>query len=195
MADDDDHKPGCTSTRNTGGDLPIPVKLLPNRAPVLRSCTKHWKIVPIRQWLKAHGATPDDPAAILIGISTDEWQRATSKPRDPMEVAEYPLLDLGLSRDDCMDIITDAGLPVPPKSTCWFCPFHNEAAWTRRRDNEPALFNRAVDLEEYLNAQRRWRNLNPVQFLRKGPLKDLRIADTEPSTFNEGSCDEGYCWT
>jgi hypothetical protein len=165
---------------------------------VNRSCTKHWKILPIREWLLTHGAAADDPAIILIGISTDEFQRATNKPRHPAERAEYPLLSLGLSRNDCVRIITDAGLPVPPKSACWFCPFHNERAWSERRVAARDLYERAVELEEHLNLQRRRRSLSPVQFLSSKPLR--AVTDPPPtlfdSVFNDSeSCDEGYCWT
>lgn len=194
---DDECSPTCNSTRNTGGDLPIPVKLLPSRAPVRRSCTKHWKILPIRSWLLAHGAAADDPAVVLIGISTDEFHRASNKFRHPAERAEYPLLDLGLSRQDCIRIIADAGLPVPGKSACWFCPFHSERDWSRRRVEAPELYERAVDLEEHLNLQRKRRNLSPVRFLASKPLRE--VTDPQPTlfdgAFNEGGCDEGYCWT
>ena len=68
---EDECFPSCTSSTNTGGDLPIPVKIIPSLAPVARSCTNHWKIGPIRSWLIAHGATPQRPAEILIGISVE----------------------------------------------------------------------------------------------------------------------------
>ena len=41
---------------------------------------------------------------------------------------------------------------MPPKSACWFCPFHQTARWTDMRRNRPALFDKACDLEDLLNA-------------------------------------------
>ncbi len=193
---EDECLPSCQSTRNTGGGLPLPMKILPSMAPVQRSCTKHWKILPIRQWLLDSGASAENPADVLIGISTDEWQRASDKPRHPAERAVYPLLNIGLSRNDCVNIIREAGLPTPPKSACWFCPFQPEREWARRRVEQPDIYEAGVELEEYLNTQRKNRGLAPVQFLRNKPLREVK--DPEPSLFdgefNDGECDEGYCW-
>ena len=193
---EDDCVPDCPSTNNTGGDLPIPMKLTPSGAPVQRSCTNHWKIEPIRRWLIEHGATPTNPATVLIGISIDEIHRATNKPRHPAEQAQYPLLDLHISRQDCTRIIVEAGLPTPPHSACWFCPFHPERSWSERRSTDPATYWRAVELEEQLNRQRQRRHLQPVQFLTKKPLRAVDLP--QPTLFDDfdaGSCDDGYCWT
>lgn len=41
--------------------------------------------------------------------------------KDRYEI-RYPLREWGLTRRDCGKMIADAGLPVPPKSACFFCP-------------------------------------------------------------------------
>src|SRR3546814_13602280 len=41
---------------------------------------------------------------------------------DPRYDYRYPLRELGWTRADCMARIERAGLPVPPKSSCFFCP-------------------------------------------------------------------------
>lgn len=135
--------------------LPIPVRMADTGAPGTRSCTADFKIVPVGRWLKAHGATDAEPGIVLIGISTDEYQRANNKRAQSYEVPAYPLLELGLSRGDCEQIIRDAGLPVPPKSSCFFCPFHRPQAWAEQRRDKPELFAKSQLLEDTLNDRRR----------------------------------------
>lgn len=52
-----------------------------------------------------------------IGITVDEIERV--KPSD-VKWAEkvYPLLDLNMSRKDCVEYLLDNKLPIPPKSSC-----------------------------------------------------------------------------
>lgn len=87
----------------------------------VRWCTDRYKVAPMIRFLKRiMGATSANPVESWIGISADEQRRAKLS-SDPLEVKRYPLIELGLSRQDCEAIIRDAGLPVPPKSGCWFC--------------------------------------------------------------------------
>jgi hypothetical protein len=37
-------------------------------------------------------------------------------------VWEYPLMEWGWDLERCIQAIDDAGMPVPPKSACFFCP-------------------------------------------------------------------------
>jgi hypothetical protein len=63
----------------------------------------------------------------------------------------YPLIDWGYSRQRCKQIITDAGLPVPVKSACFFCPASkkHEIGWLQ--EHHPELLERALEIER--NAQ------------------------------------------
>jgi hypothetical protein len=42
----------------------------------------------------------------------------------------YPLQQWGLERDDLAEIVRAAGLPVPVKSACWFCPASSTSSGT-----------------------------------------------------------------
>jgi hypothetical protein len=63
----------------------------------------------------------------------------------------YPLLEWGFNRATCEQIIAQAGLPVPLKSACFFCPASKkpEIAWLY--EHHPALLQRALEIER--NAQ------------------------------------------
>ena len=100
---------------------------------VRRQCTYDWKIVPIRRFvreeLKRLGRRKA-PGAVkaIMGISADEWRRVRDSDVQYIE-NHYPLVDLGLTRDDCILWMADHGLPVPPKSACTFCPYQSLSTW------------------------------------------------------------------
>lgn len=180
--------------------LPIPVRMPDTGAPGTRSCTADFKIRVISKWLKAHGATAADRAIVGIGISVDEIQRAGRGKDGPYESRTYPLIDLGLRRSDCHKIITDAGLPTPPKSACFFCPFHRPQTWAEQARDEPELFEKAAHLEDTLNV-RRDLGKDRVYLTRFGrPLREAigpagqQLPGFSASEMDEADCDEGVCF-
>lgn len=173
--------------------IPIPV-FMEGGAPGRRQCTARYKIEVVGRAVRARGATPDNPATVMVGISTDEFQRVNSRRSQNWEVPTYPLIDLGMSRHDCELLIADAGLPVPHKSACWFCPLQGPKGWAEKRRDEPELFARGVELERDINDKRRALGRDEVGLAAGGvALEDIHEAD--PQLFNGGGCDEGYCWT
>lgn len=173
----------------------LPMRLERSGAPGNRKCTKDFKITPVYRWLRANGATRKNPALLALGISTDEIQRA--KPAynelNPAQLKTYPLLELGISRTDCVDIISDAGLPVPGKSSCWFCPYTPPSEWQRRRQEDPVMFLSGVDLETRLSARSEAHGHGKLFMAKKGmTLMDIT---NESSSDDGGDCESGYCWT
>lgn len=168
--------------------LSIPVRM-DNGAPGHRTCTTRFKIDVVARWGKAHGVT-----VVGLGISTDEWHRAKDS-MNPAYTHEFPLLDLNLRRADCQQVIRDAGLPVPPKSACYFCPFKSRGDWLRMKQHEPDLFERAVAVEDMLNARRA--NLGKDAVYLHASAKPLALAVGDQANFDDllGECDSGYCWT
>ena len=210
-------------TRPGSRSLPIPVRMS-NGAPGTRSCTADFKIKVVGKEMKRRGATagracrphraetPDagplsdcakcvQPrlATIGIGISVDEIQRANNRITEPHERIVYPLLDLGMRRVDCMRVIREAGLPVPPKSSCYFCPFHRPETWHDMRREEPEEFEKACQLEDLLNERRDELGKDHVYLTRFArPLREAIPdgVDLLPM-FDEadGLCDSGWCMT
>lgn len=180
--------------------IKIPVRMNGTGAPGNRSCTSDYKIRVVNKWLREHGATKQNPAEVCIGISTDEYQRASNRRPEPTQIALYPLLDLGLDRTACQNIIRNAGLPVPPKSSCFFCPFHRLQTWREMRRDEPELFWKSVELERHINTVRLELKRAPVFLTDKSMPLDQAAHEAGPTlfdeeVFNDGKCDEGYCWT
>lgn len=182
-------------TRDGSRSLPIPVRMA-NGAPGTRSCTADFKIRVVARELKRRGASEDSPATVALGISTDEIERARPgiDDREPSQDRTYPLLDLGLSRTDCRRIIEQSGLPVPGKSACWFCPFHDTEVWRKQKRQEPDLFEKACALEDLLNERRDELGKDHVYLARHGkPLRD--VVDDQLVLDGLDSCDSGWCHT
>lgn len=178
------------STRSIG----IPVRMS-SGMPANRNCTIDFKVKVIAKEVKRRGATKDDPAHVALGISLDEFHRMKPS-RLPVQVSEWPLVDMRISRNDCLQIIKDAGLPRPPKSSCWFCPFHTRQAWRDMKREDPDTFIRSVELERYINNRREKIGKNPVWLSSMLRPLDEAFADTGqlPMFQDDATCDiGGYC--
>lgn len=186
--------------REGSRSLPIPIRMS-NGAPGKRSCTADFKIRVVGKWLKQHGASEENKATVCIGISVDEIQRANTRRVEPHEEIAYPLLDLGLRRGDCQRLIAAAGLPVPPKSSCFFCPFHRPTVWATMRAEEPELFEKSAQLEDVLNRRRELLGKDPVYLTRfNKPLRHVVDEGVQllPGTGeddDDDGCDAGWCMT
>jgi hypothetical protein len=172
----------------------IPVRMS-SGAPGNRACTSDFKIKVVAKWLREHGATKDNPATVAMGISLDEFQRMRNDSGIAYEKLAYPLIDLRLDRSQCAQIIHKAGLPIPPKSSCWFCPFHTLRRWQEMRQDEPDLFWKAAALEEHINDKREnVLNKDKVWLTRKLiPLAQATTELTQGSLFEDDFCESGYC--
>ncbi|MCF2526625.1 hypothetical protein [Yinghuangia soli] len=84
-----------------------------------------------------------------IGISTDEFERAKDS-NVTYARNVFPLLDLGLTRNDCTRYLTAHGFGDTPKSACVGCPFSGNSRWRRMRDEQPEEFADAVAFDHAL---------------------------------------------
>lgn len=169
--------------------------------PLSRTCTADFKVKTLGRKLRSLGCSKNNRAHVMLGISVDEIERANRGKNEPYEIREYPLLDLGLHRHDCMTIISDAGLPVPPKSSCFFCPFHKKQIWMEMRRDRPELFDKAQALEDYMNQRNAAGGRSPVYLTRFNKRLSDAIHEaqdmldfTVPSDIAEFGCDEGTCF-
>lgn len=171
------------------GDLLIPFYTTGGDGKARTLCSTEWKQRPIRRWLRAHGYGPENPVRLWLGISTDEAHRA--KDSDAKWIAHhYPLLfDVPTNRAECLRLMEKAGLPTPPKSSCWMCPQMGPAQWKRQRDEAPDEWAEAIALDAEL------RQRDPNVFLHRSgkplPLAPMPAED-EPTLFD--ACESGYCY-
>lgn len=86
-----------------------------------------------------------------IGISLDEVSRM--KPNRNLFIENiWPLVDLRMNRHDCIQWMTSKNFPIPPRSACYYCPYHSDAEWKRLKDQEPGAFSNAVVFEKKMHA-------------------------------------------
>lgn len=59
----------------------------------------------------------------------------------------FPLYEWGWDRDECKRVIGRAGLPLPGKSSCFFCPSMKKKEIIELYEKYPELFSKAKDME------------------------------------------------
>lgn len=124
-----------------------------------RQCTTDYKINPIRsharQMLGLKARSPVSARTSIemwLGITTDEAERMRVSPDFWIRNC-YPLVDLGMSRQGCIDWFyeryPDRKLP---RSACVGCPYRSSAGWLDMRENDPDSFSEAVSIDKLLRS-------------------------------------------
>jgi len=178
--------------------------------PLLRQCTRHFKIIPIKRRLREiagyHATkTPHPPAGLIeiwLGLSWDEWQRMKHS-RVKFITHRWPLIEHKISRDDCVNYLEAHALPVPVKSACIGCPYRRASEWIDIRDNAPDEWREVIEFDET-------NRHNPIAgrgkltadalyvYSKAVPLATADL-ETDAQRGRQGKqpplfiCDEGYC--
>jgi hypothetical protein len=63
-------------------------------------------------------------------------------------IYEYPLVEWKWDRGACVEAIKGAGLNVPPKSSCFFCPSMRKTEILEMSRTHPELMKRAIEMED-----------------------------------------------
>lgn len=160
-------------------------------------CSTEWKKRVIQRRLRALGYGVKRPVITWIGISLDEIGRC--KPSGvEWQLYDWPLImrNPAQYRSHCYDLVERAGLPRPPKSSCWCCPWRQNAQWAHQAANYPADQEKANLLDEEIRA----RDGRGGVFLHSSrrPLReaDFSVPDRPESPLfgAVGGCDSGMCW-
>ena len=161
-----------------------------------RQCTFDYKISVIRKKLRElcnvgyRKRFPKDKyIEQWIGISTDEIQRM--KPaRDPYILNRHPLIEMNMSRQDCINWMKKNNFPLPEKSACIMCPYHNDAYWHFMKTERPSEFAEAVEFDKIIRTgaknikdnlylHKSCKNLDEVEFNKKEDDKQLDMFNNE----------------
>jgi hypothetical protein len=188
------HVVGKGSLRDSmfDGYNPVPVYSA-NGSPGRRQCTKEFKLFPIadeqKRLLGIKGRAPKGTSVeVWIGISTDEASRMKPSTRG-WQHNRWPLIEKRMSRSDCLLWMGRNGYPVPPRSACTFCPYHNDREWREMRDLDPVSWADAVEADERLRERGEFlhRSLKPLSEVDLTTVED----EGQINFFNE-EC-EGMC--
>ena len=124
-------------------------------AAIGRKCTSDFKVLPILKEIKKRCNIKRGQKEITvtqwIGISWDEIQRARPA-KDKWTQHSWPLLTRRITRAKCHEWMKEHGYPEPPRSACYYCPFHSGDEWRRLRDEDPEHFQKAVEFDSTLRA-------------------------------------------
>ena len=140
-------------------------KILPFRT--RRWCTGEFKVTPVRKYV-------EKPSIISIGFDFGEVRRMNNMLKKKYHGITYkfPLIKNRFSRQDCKDIIRDAGLKVPEKSGCYFCPFQSKRELKKLYNDYPELYIKTKFLEENVEGSK------PTYLRYEKPLDTIVGADT-----------------
>ena len=159
-----------------------------NAIPIIgtRHCTQKFKIRPIRRFVRTIVGNGRGKllAECMLGITTDESHRESESDVIWMRNS-FPLLEMGISRQDCLDYLSNNGLQVI-KSGCFMCPYQSGDEWLEIRESFPELWDRALTLEDsYFKARpERWKGLR---------YDGKRLRD-DLESFASSKCDSGGCF-
>ena len=144
-----------------------------------RQCTSEYKLLPLRREMRRLAGyekgvrIPVGTVECLIGISTDEAFRM--KPSTGKWITNtWPLIDAGMSRQDCLNWMARNGYPMPKKSSCIGCPYHSDDEW-RAVKADPVAWADALEVDEAIRMPKG--KMLAHQYMHRDlvPLKDVDL--------------------
>lgn len=156
-----------------------------------RQCTRHYKVRPVYKkirelmGLKRYQHAREN-VKLMLGISYDEVSRCRDASVKWIENT-YPLVEMKLTRTNCLEYLKVHNIPIPPKSSCLGCPYRSDSFWLHQKEHNPKEFDRIVRFEKAIQVKK------GSVFIHYG-LKNLDQADFKQ---NQGDlftneC-EGFC--
>lgn len=119
------------------------------------NCSIKWKQRPqelfLESWAPAIAAwTAGRKVIKAIGYDCAEMHRGGRARAYEAEAFDwtYPLRSWSWSRPQLSQVVADAGLPIPPKSSCVFCPAMRPAEFKDLARTEPASLLQVIALED-----------------------------------------------
>ena len=153
--------------------------LLPSLAYGKKSCSQKFKAAPIdkfiNNWPTAKEAWDSGRKVTrFIGYHSGErhrMEKVLDRNREDTKFSWfYPLIEWGVSNEDCKNGCKDMGWVVS-KSACYFCPATKKGEILRLKQTHPDLFNDALQMEKEAQSNHRvpiglggkglfWENVN-----------------------------------
>jgi hypothetical protein len=175
-------------------------QILPSSALGMGSCSSKWKGSAIHSWIKGYPAKGKRPAQPAWQPAIDCWEQGKrvvrvigfdAGPKDRRRKGIegddryqnwFVLRELGMDRIDCANEIIKAGLPLPIKSSCSYCPHNKPAELFWLHAHHPELFIRALVIEN--NGMAKVREA-------EGMWRKTRSSDGRPGNWNQWALQEG----
>lgn len=175
-----------------------------------RQCTSEYKIKIIDNYIRDHvyqlpKGSRRPATSIWHGITLDEIQRM-AVPIEAWKNNTYPFLgyvtrknsesitlDWGtaMTRQQVVEWYLRQGLPLPPKSSCIFCPYQSDRSWADKKKNHPEDFNAAIEVDEAIRNSTHRGILHPIYLHRScRPLAEIEFDVSQNEDWGEcsGNC-------
>lgn len=185
----------------------VRLRVLPSQAFDFSSCSDRWKQAPqskfVNRWLPARISWRNGQRVVkAIGFEAGECNRVnranTYRAQHPDKKYDvwFPLVEHGLDLSACVLKVMSAGLPVPAKSSCWFCPRMKPQEISELAEAHPHLLVRGLVMEQLAlpkltvikglgGRQFRWRDLAVSQpYLR---LVDRVVVELDRGQIQSGA--------
>lgn len=130
-----------------------------------RQCTSEYKIVPIEREIRTmllemglakeskNGRIYINRGVIVeswIGYTTDEIERVNRMKQAKWQHFRFPLIELKMTKADCVQWLKDNDKPPRLSSACAICPLIGNAQRRQIRDNDPIGWKRAIKFDNDL---------------------------------------------
>jgi hypothetical protein len=178
-----------------------------------RQCTGEYKIWQVDQAIRElYNLKPRQrnvPTIIWKGITLDEVERASLPAKnEKWKTFYYPFLKIftrvgshewdhtsgidKMYRSHVIEWFKRMGLPCPPKSSCFFCPYMSDKAWAEMKKNDPEEFKLAVRIDKRIRNSTA-EGINSPIYLHHScvPLDEIDFEKNQ-SEINWGEC-SGNC--
>ncbi|WP_461789478.1 hypothetical protein [Pedobacter sp.] len=175
-----------------------------------RQCTAEYKITVVDNYIRDHiyglsKGSRRPKTQIWHGITLDEIGRM-SQPYEAWKINTYPFLGQmtfkteaterlswarPMTRSDVVQWYILQGLPIPPKSSCVFCPYQSDKAWALKKKHSPEDFRDAVRIDEAIRNSTAKGIHNPVYLHRScRPLATIAFDVIKEEEWGEcsGNC-------
>ncbi|MDQ6479826.1 hypothetical protein [Dyadobacter sp. LHD-138] len=162
-----------------------------------RQCTGEYKIQVVDNCIRdRYGLKSGDRrplTEVWHGITMDEMGRM-SIPMEAWKVNTYPFIGYAATsklkgykidwairktRGEVIQWYHENGLPVPPKSSCIFCPYQSDYSWHRMKTADPEDFADAVRVDKAIRNSTKKGGKQPVYLHRSmKPLDQINFNPT-----------------
>jgi len=173
-----------------------------------RQCTKEYKTEVMTKLIRRelldvpkYGRVPKDVHVVqYFGISVDEARRSRSIikrfEKIKWSTPSFPLLEMNMTRADCINWLS-LHWPYPvARSACVFCPYKSDSEWLWMKANDSIGWNRAVEIDRGLRAGNVMsRRLDQKMYLHRSctPLELVELQPTRKSIPSFATECEGVC--
>ena len=160
---------------------------------VRRQCTSEYKIHPVikktRELYRLKPRQRLPKTEMWLGITLDEIQRMKESQLPRIDY-KYPLIEQRMSRSDCLKVFERFNFPIPPKSSCVFCPYHSDKNWKEIKQKLPEEWDRCIKVDKAIRDVSKKGDKDKM-FLHRScqPLEKIQFADQQELFM----CEEGFC--